>query len=243
LGVIPAKTRLTFCLCTLLLPLTACGHGRGASPGQVDQPAPSGRQASRAEWTFDDLTPGPVPPGWRIAATNPTAAIATWQVLGDPTAPSPPNVLALTDSENYDGTFNLAIAAGPSLGDLELSVLAKAVAGREDQGGGPIWRCQDENNYYICRFNPLESDFRLYVVADGKRRQLDSGRIELRADRWYEVRIRMVGDRITCWLDGQQLLQAADSTIQRAGRVGLWTKADAATSFDSVQARALSTGE
>jgi hypothetical protein len=200
---------------------------------------PVSRSPARADWTFDDQPPGPPPSDWWIAATNPTAALATWQVLDDGSAPSPPHVIALTKSANYDGTFNLALAQGVSFGDLELSVRVKAVSGQEDQGGGPIWRCQDENNYYICRFNPLEGNFRVYVVAKGKRRQLKSVKLELSAGRWYEVRVRMVGDQITCYLDGDAELVATDDTIARPGRIGLWTKADAVTSFDDLRVRAL----
>jgi hypothetical protein len=194
-------------------------------------------------WAFDDQTPQRSAKDWRIAATNPTAELATWQVLADPTAPSPSQVLALTRTDNYDGTFNLAIAPQPSFRDLELSVKVKPVAGKEDQGGGPIWRCQDENNYYICRLNPLESNFRVYVVSKGKRRQLDSMKVELSPDRWYEVHVRMAGNGITCELDGGHQLHAIDATIQEAGHVGLWTKADAVTSFDDLQVRTLAVQE
>jgi cytochrome c556 len=185
---------------------------------------------------FDAATPHRAPNGWRFGTTNPTVAPAIWQVVDDSTAPSAPNCLALTKTDNYDGTFNLAMVDEPTLQDVELRAHVKAVAGTEDQGGGLIWRCQDENNYYICRFNPLESNFRVYVVAQGKRRQLDSVQVELSAGRWYEVRARMVGEQITCWLDGAHQLSATDGTIRDAGRVGLWTKADAVTSFDDLVA-------
>jgi hypothetical protein len=184
-----------------------------------------------AQWTFDQQRPAA---GWRIAATNPTAAMAVWKIVEDATAPTPPHVFAVTKTDNYDGTFNLAIADGPVCRDLDLSVKVKAVTGTEDQGGGPIWRCQDENNYYISRFNPLESNFRVYVVANGRRRQLDSVKLELSAGRWYEVRVRMVGNHITCYLDGDKKLDASDCTITAPGKIGLWTKADAVTSFDDL---------
>ena len=190
-------------------------------------------------WTFDDQTPQHSAQGWRIAATNPTAELATWQVLADRAASSRPQVFAVTKTENYDGTFNLAIAPEPSFRDLDLTVKVKPIAGKEDQGGGPIWRCQDENNYYICRLNPLESNFRVYVVSHGKRRQLDSAKVELSPDRWYDVHVRMCGDGITCELDGGHPLHATDATIQQPGRVGLWTKADAVTSFDDLRVGAL----
>jgi len=34
----------------------------------------------------------------------------------------------------------------------------KAIDGQEDQGGGPVWRYEDADNYHICRANPLESN-------------------------------------------------------------------------------------
>lgn len=143
-------------------------------------------------------------------------------------------IFGLRESRNYDSTFNLAIAEGTSLGDLELTVWVKAVRGEEDQGGGPIWRCMDENNYYICRVNPLENNFRVYVVQEGKRRQLDSQTVGLQAGRWYSVRVMMMGDHIVCYLDGQRLLEARDRTFPDPGMIGLWTKADAVTSFDNL---------
>ncbi len=191
-------------------------------------------QQQAATFNFDGDRPGSFPPGWITGTTRATAGPATWQVAADPLAPSPPNVLALVRSENYDGTFNLAMARDTAFRDLDLSVRVVAVRGQEDQGGGPIWRCRDENNYYICRFNPLESNFRLYRVADGTRRQLDSVQVETRTGTWYTVRVVMNADRIACYLDGTKLLEAADDTFKEAGMVGLWTKADAVTSFDDL---------
>ncbi len=75
----------------------------------------------------------------------------------------------------------------------------------------------------------------MYVVADGKRRQIGSTRVETRAGRWYEVRVRMVGQRTERWPDGRNPLSVPDDTLCRPGREGLWTKADAVTSFDSLQ--------
>ena len=46
-------------------------------------------------------------------------------------------------------------AAKPKYKDVELYVSFKAVAGDEDQGGGFVWRYQDNNNYYICRMNVI----------------------------------------------------------------------------------------
>jgi hypothetical protein len=217
--------------CLAVALVAGCAVGDKAVP---EHRVPRESDAGVTVGHFDNEQPGLVPRSWSIRETNPTESLATWQVVGDETAPSPPNVLALTHSENYDGTFNLAIAENATFRDLDLTVRVKAVKGEEDQGGGPIWRCKDENNYYICRFNPLESNYRIYKVVEGRRRTLDSAIVELQAGRWYAVGVTMVGDQITCYLNGRRLLEAEDDTFAGSGMVGLWTKADAVTSFDDL---------
>ncbi|MCK4341465.1 MAG: DUF1080 domain-containing protein [Phycisphaerae bacterium] len=206
---------------------------------ESDLSVPNDLSAGYARWHFDQDRHRQVPNGWSIRETNPTESLATWEVIADETAPSGRNVLALAKTDNYDGTFNLAIAENSSFKNLDLTVRVKAVEGEEDQGGGPIWRCKDENNYYICRFNPLESNYRVYKVVDGKRRQLDSAKAELQTDRWYTLRVTIVGNHMACYLDGEKMLEAKDGTFAEGGMVGLWTKADAVTSFDDIEVRSL----
>ncbi|UCD76568.1 MAG: hypothetical protein JSV91_06510 [Phycisphaerales bacterium] len=194
-----------------------------------------------ALWDFESDVVGEVPGGWLITETNRTETLATWEIVTDSSSTPASHVLALTDSINYDGTYNLAIAEGTSFCDLDLTVRVRADSGVEDQGGGPIWRCVDRDNYYICRFNPLESNYRVYVVKDGRRKQLGSARTELEAGRWYEIRVVMKGPDIVCHLNGRKLLQVSDGTFPDAGMAGLWTKADAVTSFDNLTVRPIET--
>jgi hypothetical protein len=119
-----------------------------------------------------------------------------------------------------------------SFGDGEIAVRFKAVTGREDQGGGVIWRAQDSENYYIARFNPLEDNFRIYYVVDGARKILADARIALPAEEWHTLRIVQRGDQFEGYLDGKKLLDGSDDKFTKPGGVGLWTKADAVTSFD-----------
>ena len=58
----------------------------------------------KGTWNFDTDTAAKLPTGWSIRQTRPTKRLATWQVTTDSTAPSKPNVLALTSTENYNGT-------------------------------------------------------------------------------------------------------------------------------------------
>jgi hypothetical protein len=183
---------------------------------------------------------GKTPDGWKVPSAGKTAA-GEWKVQADATAPSKDGHV-LTQTGSSDKTaFNLCVAESPSLADGEVSVSFKALEGKVDQGGGIVWRYQDAKNYYIARMNPLEDNFRLYRVVDGVRKQLDTKEgLSVNAGQWHTLSIRMEGDRIECSLDGKKLLAAKDDTFKKKGLVGLWTKADARTSFCQFQVKSLS---
>lgn len=186
--------------------------------------------------TFDDLPVGKTPEQWSIKQNHPTKGLATWQVKADPGALTAPNVLSV-ETQNEKATFNLAIIEGTSFHDLSIHVHLRANTGKIDQGGGLVWRMRDENNYYVCRLNPLESNYRVYKVVDGKRTQLGSADVKAEAGQWYSLLVVMIGDHIRCRLDGKKLLDLQDDTFKDAGMIGLWTKADASSSFDNLAVR------
>src|SRR5262249_56236332 len=117
--------------------------------------------------------------------------------------------------------------------NMDWRVGVKAVGGVGDQGGGFVWRYQDANNYYVARMNPLEDNYRLYHVVAGKRTQFAGKEgIKVPAGEWHNLSVRMAGDKIECFLDGQKEVEGKDKTITKAGKVGLWTKSDARSRFD-----------
>ena len=191
-------------------------------------------EALAQRWTFDDATVGKLPVGWRAAKTGKGPG-SVWKVLSDKSAPSDSKVLAQTSSKGPNPLFNLCVADKTSYTDVEITVSLKAVKGKIDQGGGPVWRYQDANNYYIARMNPLEDNFRVYKVVKGRRTQLDSAEVKAPAGRWHTIRVVHKGSHIQCYLNGKLYLDVRDETFQNAGKIGLWTKADAVTSFDGVR--------
>jgi hypothetical protein len=100
------------------------------------------------------------------------------KIVADPNAPSRPSVLAQL-AINSGSTFNLILVSGRNNKNVDISVKMKAVAGKEDQGGGLVWRAKDSNNYYVARYNPLEDNYRVYKVEQGRRIQLQSADIKL----------------------------------------------------------------
>ena len=187
--------------------------------------------ANEVRWSFEDAGVGKVPEGWSSGKTGKGPG-SVWKVIEDTTAPSGAHVLAQTSSEGPNRLFNLCVAEKTSYKDVDLTVSFKAVQGKIDQGGGPVWRYQDENNYYIARMNPLEDNFRVYKVVQGRRTQLDSSDVKAPAGKWHKIRVVQKGNDIQCYLNGKLHLEVKDDTFTGKGKVGLWTKADAVTSFD-----------
>lgn len=185
---------------------------------------------------FDDMTQGQLPTGWTIDATDPGGTLAEWSVVTDSNAPSKPNVLTLKTVHDTSGSvFNLCWTRDIAFEDGEIEVKVRANTGKEDQGGGVIWRARDANNYYIARYNPLEDNFRLYSVKNGRRKQLASASgIGVQSGEWFKLKIVQQGDRIEASLNGRKYLETTDRTFTKAGGIGFWSKADAASSFDDL---------
>ena len=184
--------------------------------------------------SFDDIPAGKLPQGWKTGATNARGGTSVWEVSEERYAPSGNHVLTMRRAARLSGsTFNLCWTDRIPFLNGSIEVRFKAVAGKVDQGGGIIWRVQNDSNYYIVRFNPLEENFRLYVVENGRRSMLATADIHLAPEKWHHIRIVHHDDEISCYLDGKPLLTKTDRRITKAGGVGLWTKADAVTSFDN----------
>jgi hypothetical protein len=186
-------------------------------------------------WLFEADREGDLPAGWHAAHTYEGTG-SVWKIVTDATAPAGSKVLAQTSSAGPNKFFNLCVAQDANYRDVDLSVSLKAVSGKQDQGGGLVWRYQDADNYYLARANPLEDNFRVYKVEKSVRTMFASADIKIPAGEWHRLRVEQNGTRIRCYLNGKQHLEVTDETFAGPGKVGLWTKADAVTYFDDLQA-------
>jgi len=140
-------------------------------------------------------------------------------------------VLSLTKQSSH--YFNLCYTPKVSFLNGSITVKFKANSGHIDQGGGIMWRVQDDDNYYIARFNPLEDNFRFYLVHEGIREEISSADLHLRKG-WHSMKIIQKGDTFEGFIDGKPYLKSTDTRLQKSGGVGVWTKADALSSFDDL---------
>lgn len=143
-------------------------------------------------------------------------------------------ILSLLKTDAYGSDFNTCYKKMNFLNG-NISVKFRANSGEGDQGGGIMWRVQDADNYYVVRFNPLEDNLRVYYVKKANRSMLKGANIHLDGDKWHTLKVLQNGAHYTVYLDGKKRLQGSVRIFPRAGGVGVWTKADALSSFDDLE--------
>ena len=198
-----------------------------------------------AEWPEGVVIPEPepefpiqahvenLPEDWVVEATGQKGPLAKWELnTSDLKGPDgEPSIVLSEINDETSSTYNLLWTPKRQFENGSISVLVKALSGEDDQGGGVMWRVKDKDNYYVARYNPLEKNFRSYVVIEGRRKQIISVDVEADAKAWNELRIEQDGNNFTGYLNGVKLLEATDDRMPGAGGVGYWTKADASTAF------------
>ncbi len=188
---------------------------------------------STRAWSFDADSAEAPPAGFSFARTG-SGGQGRWIVKSEKDAPSGPNVLAQVDTDDTDYRFPVAVVQDTSVRDLNLSVKCKPVSGKVDQACGLVFRYEDSNNYYITRANALEDNVRLYYVKDGSRKQFAGWNGKITRGTWHELRVNAKGDHFEVSWDGKKVIDAKDETFTKAGKVGVWTKADSVTYFDDL---------
>ena len=175
---------------------------------------------------FDNDELGAVPRGWIAGGTG--RGVPVWTVAQDPTAPSKPNVLKQSGS----ATYPYCVLQRRSLADGYVEVKFKALAGKEDQAGGVMWRFKSGNHYYVARANALENNVSLYYTEDGSRKTIKYVDAPVAPNAWHTLRVEFSGQSIKVWLNAKLYIDLSDAHIEGAGAVGVWTKADSVTAFD-----------
>ncbi len=189
-------------------PVEATGLPKGFAPAVTVEPALPGNKA-------------------------PEGKLAKWAVVDEPSRRGK-KVLKLAESRNRGAIYNLFLRDEKAPADLSVWVRLRADAGYEDRGGGVIWRMVDEQNYYLARWNPLEKTICVYRVVKGRRITLQFVPVAGVSGEWHSLQASMKGRVITLSFDDAPVLSLPDDTFKAAGRVGLWTRSDATSSFDDL---------
>lgn len=191
-------------------------------------------------FNFENYEVGKLPSDWSEYYTG-RGDHTEWKIIDD----NGNKVLAQVSQGSRNYHFNDVVFNNFSAKNIELKVKIKGVKGRMDQGGGFIWRFIDKDNYYVVRANPLEDNVVLYKVKNGKRTDLSvlgKGRtygvnVETLGNGWNTLKLKVVDDLFSVYLNGKQIFKVKDTTFTEAGKVGLWTKADAVSYFDDFEVK------
>jgi hypothetical protein len=181
---------------------------------------------------FDGDPAGQPPPGFEFARTG-SGAEGSWMVRADKDSPTN-HVLVQESADPTDYRFPLAIVKDGSYRDVTLTVRARPISGKVDQGFGLVWRYKNANNYYLTRCNADEDNCTIYHVVDGHRRAFLNKGIKVPTNAWHTLKMEAKGDHFTVWFNGTQVLDVHDATFKDAGKVGLWTKADSVIQFEDL---------
>jgi hypothetical protein len=175
---------------------------------------------------FDSDEAGKPPSGWTCGTTG--KGNPRWAVEAERTAPSAPNVL----KQSGIATFPWCVVNKSETTDGAVEVKFKAIAGKQDQAGGLVWRWKDSDNYYVARANALEKNVSLYYTVNGVRKTIQYVNAPVALNTWHTLRVAYQGEAIQVALDGTTYIDRKDTHISGAGKVGVWTKADSMTLFD-----------
>jgi len=172
-------------------------------------------------WTFDLDRIGGLPEGAKSLSGN-------WIIRLETDSPSQPNAICQTGSAQFPAlTLSDTIYE-----DVFLSTRFKPISGQKDQASGLIFRVQDKDNYYILQANSLEGNVNLFKYVAGIQFLIKSSSANVTSGQWQILQVEAIGNRIRGLFNGQLIIEVVDNTF-KAGKIGLWTKADSVTCFDN----------
>jgi hypothetical protein len=96
---------------------------------------------------------------------------------------------------------------------------------------GLAFRVQDTNNYYYVRASALGNTFRFIKVVNGQRLTTLGPSVPIEKSTWHELSVDCKGNRITCQLDGKELIPTLTDNSFAAGKIAFWTKSDSVACF------------
>lgn len=201
-------------LCALLL--AACEPA--ATPSRADTVT---FDASRGLADFDFATAGDRPGEWSIVRDDATQA------------------LARTGADPSEERSPVAIYRPFSGRNVYVSIRFMPVSGKIDRAGGVVARYTSAGNYYLACADALENNVRFYRVAGGKRQMIAGVDAPVSSGAWHTLAIAARDDRFIVVFDGRELFGATDATFAGPGSVGMWTKTDSVTWFESIKIRSL----
>ncbi|HEX9284114.1 MAG TPA: hypothetical protein VF879_00460 [Nitrospirales bacterium] len=190
------------------------------------------------DWTFDKDTPGNPPSGFVIGKTN--GRDGRWEVTTDTKAISAPHVLSRIPVDKQSSAPQVIFLDGIEAANLDLTVRIKALSSGDGQGGGVVFRAEDDRNYYVVWLSPQEKLVRLDRVVNGEVKSLQDLNVDtLEVGKWHALRLTIRGAEMEAIFDNRQFISAREKAWEfgryKKGKLGLWARGPGVTYFDNVR--------
>ena len=110
--------------------------------------------------------------------------------------------------QNANDSNLLAMAGEPSWSDYTLTLKARKLGGAE--GFLVLFNVKDERNMFHWNLGGWgNTKASLEIKEDGSNREFAQGPATgIETNRWYDIKIEVMGDKVSCYLDGKQIQQA-----------------------------------
>ncbi len=129
--------------------------------------------------------------------------------------------------------FPLAIAKNSEISDGVINLKVMPIEGNIDRAGGIAFGLKDVGNYFVFRINALEDNVILFEYINNKRIKRMQANKKIEAEKWYALKVEVIGNHIKGYVD-EEIVIEYDTDRDLQGYVGLWTKADSVTCFDTL---------
>lgn len=173
--------------------------------------------------------------GWTVVDEGLNSAPSNWHVSGGQLRET--SNIHSWDSPEWSGSY-LYYNNGFGWTDYIYNTRIRPV---DNDGIGVMFRYTDNDNYYRFRWmNQYDFDgapgtqkMVLDVVRDGTWTTLASNSIPYTLGQWYDFEVKVIGDRIVCYIDGDKYFDVFDDSHD-SGTIALYTWGHSDNYFDDV---------
>ncbi len=189
------------------------------------------------KWTFDQDRPNVVPPGF-VGITFGDGKPASWVVQRNATAPSLPNVVAVSSRCPAPPCYQLLLARALDYEYPDLTVRFSASEGTAGIGG-MVFGAKDAANFYGAVVDLVGLTVQVVRMVAGHETILDQVPVKLKQVEWHSLRVQrntiISKDYIETFVDGVLVLSVEDQVLG-LGQVGLLTSGESSLFFDTFHA-------
>lgn len=189
------------------------------------------------KWTFDQDRANELPAGF-VGLAFGDGRPADWIVQGNATAPTLPNVVAVSSRCSKGPCYQLLLAKGLDYEYPDLTVRFRASEGTAGIGG-VVFGAKDAANFYAAAVDLAGLMVRVARMVAGTETVLAQAPVTLKQVEWHSLRVQrntiISKDFIEMFVDGTLVLSVEDQTLG-LGQVGLLASGESSLLFDTFHA-------